>query len=88
MVRPEWGNWTRVVGTFTPSLSEELRDRVRVWNDTWQFSLNPRRGIQWPNALLGEAWIAEGHSLVMAIQDELGPSTRVVGDFMVYVPSA
>ncbi len=85
-VEPEWGSWTRVVGIVAPSLSAELGSRIRAWNDIWQHYLNPQERIHWEDPEVGRRWIAEGKSLVMAIQEELGSSIRVVEGFSMYSP--
>lgn len=85
-ILPAWGSSQRVVGTFSPSLSKDLQTRIREWNDEWQFTLNPRKTIHWPDPEIGRQWIAEGNALVEAIQTELGSKIRVVGGFSVYAP--
>jgi len=86
-IMPDWGNSQRVVGVFSPSLSSELRTRIRAWNDEWKFTLNPQKTIQWPEPEVGRQWIAEGNALVEAIQAELGSRYRVVGGFADYAPT-
>lgn len=86
VIAPEWGSWERVAGTFSSSLSDELRKRIRAWNTVWQTVLDPQIEIRWPDAGVGQQWIAEGKSLVVTIQAELGPSVRVIEGFAVYDP--
>lgn len=83
---PEWGNWRRVAGTLSHSLSEEVLERIQAWNTVWQTILNPQSEIRWPDSETGRRWIVEGKSLVEAIQAEAGPSVRVVEGFAAYDP--
>lgn len=70
------------------ALSPELRRRLREWNETWQTILDPVTEIRWPDSAIGREWIAEGNALVIALQAEVGPAIRVVGDFVAYDPDA
>lgn len=86
VVFPEWGG-RDVVGASI-EISPELRDRFRVWNETWQVVLNPIFEIRWPDPEVGREWIAEGNALVRELQREIGPNLRVIGDFAAYDPDA
>ena len=85
-VFPEWGN-REVVGPAA-QISAELRSRFRKWNDTWQHVLDPVFDVRWTDPEVGRQWIAEGNALVCDLQDEVGPSFRVIGDFAAYDPDA
>ncbi|MCK6068490.1 MULTISPECIES: hypothetical protein [Microbacterium] len=82
---PEWGGEDRV--PMAIELPVELRQRIRAWNLTWQTVLDPVFEVRWPDPEVGRRWIEEGNALVRALQDELGPSISVVGDFMDYDPA-
>lgn len=84
---PEWGLQERV--PRATAISDELRRRLRVWNDIWQTVLDPVfEDASWPDPEVGWQWIAEGHALVAALREEIDPSIRVVGDFDMYSPDA
>lgn len=84
---PEWGYQERV--TRAIRVSDELRTRLRVWNDLWQTDLDPvEEGARWSDPEVGRQWIAEGNALVIALRAEIDPSIRVVGDFEMYGPDA
>ena len=86
LVRPGWGR-REAIGPGA-QISSKLRRRFREWNKTWQHVLDPVLEISWPNPEVGRRGIAEGKSLVIALQDEVGPAFRVVGDFDAYDPDA
>jgi hypothetical protein len=79
---PEWG--PRDLTGPLP-ISDELRLRLRNWNNIWQTVLDPVTELRWPDAEVGRQWIAEGESLVGDLQAEL-PQFRVMEGFRVYDP--
>lgn len=82
---PEWGYQERVPQAI--QISDDLRRRLREWNNIWQTVLDPvRDDASWPDPEVGRQWIAEGNSLVVALREEIDPSIRVIGDFDMYGP--
>lgn len=53
---PEWG--PRDLTGPLP-ISDELRLRLRKWNQIWQTVLDPVEEVRWPDAEVGRQWTAE-----------------------------
>ena len=80
---PEWGPRSPL-GALP--VSAHLHDRAKRWNYVWQTALDPHRELGWDDASAGWAWVREGRAIVIAVQEELGASYLVVGDFDMYAP--
>ncbi|WP_341955946.1 hypothetical protein [Microbacterium sp. LWH13-1.2] len=84
LLYPEWFGGDRVPESLT--IPQELRDRLRAWNRTWETLLDPVAEVRWPDPAIGHRWIAEGEQLVVDLRAELAPGVAVVGDFARYAP--
>ncbi|MBN9058909.1 MULTISPECIES: hypothetical protein [Kaistia] len=64
-------------------LSEELLDRIEVWNDVFDalFDSDDPKASQFPTPQAEAAWRAEGRALADAIREELGDEWEVEARF-------
>lgn len=69
-----------------PLLSEALNGRIIEWLRQWERW--PYQSYPWPDNATRQAWLAEGHLLVSALNEELRPhGWTVVADFERWVDS-